>query len=619
MQYPRILPLTLCVAGIAVCSAQTPVTFSGITSLGGNTPASIYPVDLNNDGITDILQDTGQSPPGFTVSLGNGDGTFKPPVHYSVSSTSLIGTNPMATGDFNNDGKVDIAVVSDARVAVYLGNGDGTFQAPKISNITLPSGWTFTEGGAQGADCNADGKLDLVAWATNFNGNGSVPNSTSLYILQGDGTGGFITNPHLVLAGPSFEPAFQTFVGDYDSDGKTDIAATTYVNGSSGIPTTTVHVLYGNNDFTFDDTTPYTVVAPFIIGSGDLNSDGYTDLYGMNGFAGVQQLGVFYGNSSRTFNSYFMTVPNTSPIGSPSDATNYMSQFTLGDFNGDGRMDLAAIGWNSSYTVAYMDVFLATGSPGQFTIQPTQLPTTYKEESAPIAGLLSNSHLKPDVALNQSPNYGSPPQDQPSYLVAEVNDASSGWFGPCYYPKSGQGFNVCSPGTVNGSTATFNAAANSFGQLRKIELWVDGKKVSEQHHTWDQHAYFNFSSTFAPGSHTATFFAGDVDNRLQRYDLTFVIAGGTACSAPSSPGVNICTPANNSTVNSPVTVQAAALITGSLARMELWVDGIKAYTETTSTTLTTSYPLASGKHQFGVYAVNTSGTKWLSIVYATVP
>jgi hypothetical protein len=88
---------------------------------------------------------------------------------------------------------------------------------------------------------------------------------------------------------------------------------------------------------------------------------------------------------------------------------------------------------------------------------------------------------------------------------------------------------------------------------------------------------------------------------------------------PSSPGVNICNPVNNSTVNSPVLIQAAANITGTLARMELWIDGVKFYTETTSTSLGVQYPLAAGKHQFGVYAVNTAGAKWLGLVYATVP
>jgi hypothetical protein len=52
--------------------------------------------------------------------------------------------------------------------------------------------------------------------------------------------------------------------------------------------------------------------------------------------------------------------------------------------------------------------------------------------------------------------------------------------------------------------------------------------------------------------------------------------------------------------------------------MEVWVDGVKKYTETTSTTLSTSISLPAGSHSFHVYAVNAAGTKWLGAVTATV-
>jgi chitobiase/beta-hexosaminidase-like protein/Big-like domain-containing protein len=94
--------------------------------------------------------------------------------------------------------------------------------------------------------------------------------------------------------------------------------------------------------------------------------------------------------------------------------------------------------------------------------------------------------------------------------------------------------------------------------------------------------------------------------------------GGGSCNAPGSPGVNVCAPANGSTVTSPVTVQAKATIVGTLARMEVWVDGVKKFTETTSTTLNTSIALGTGSHRFDIYAVNTAGTKYLKTVNATV-
>lgn len=98
----------------------------------------------------------------------------------------------------------------------------------------------------------------------------------------------------------------------------------------------------------------------------------------------------------------------------------------------------------------------------------------------------------------------------------------------------------------------------------------------------------------------------------------FCIPVTTGCTAPSSPGVKICSPANNSTVSSPVRVQAKGTVTGTIARMELWVDGMKKYTASRSGTLTTSVSLAAGSHRFGVFAVNTAGTKWHTVVYATV-
>jgi FG-GAP-like repeat len=434
---------------------------------------------------------------------------------------------PIVTADFNNDGKVDVAVILSYtnQIAVYLGNGDGTLQSPILTTVNLPSGCEFGPAGSAAADFNADGNIDLVAWTDS----GEYPSGTTeLVVLEGNGGGSFNTSPYSVLAGPSIMPGYQAYVGDFDSDGKADIAATTEVeNSEGGIASTTLHVLYGNNDFTFDATTPYTAQGLLIMGAGDLNSDGYTDIFaGVNLFTG-QQLGVFYGNSSRTFDSDFTDISSSYPFGAASDGWNWGSEFTMADYNGDGLMDLAAIAFSSDYQTAYVDFFLAGANPGEFTTQLVALSQTDKWESDPVSGLFSGSYLTPDLTLNQSPNGGSPPQNTPSYLVAELNLADSGWFGPCYYPKIGEGFDVCVPGTATGSSALFSTAVNSFGELRKVELWVDGVKVQEQHHTWGQHAYFDWTGTFSAGTHDATFYAADIDNRLQRYDFTFTIGGST--------------------------------------------------------------------------------------------
>jgi hypothetical protein len=117
------------------------------------------------------------------------------------------------------------------------------------------------------------------------------------------------------------------------------------------------------------------------------------------------------------------------------------------------------------------------------------------------------------------------------------------------------------------------------------------------------------SITAAPGS---PYIIASTPNAL------VVVPASTTCSAPGSPGVNICSPSSGSTVSSPVNVQAASAITGTLARVELWMDGVKKYTETSSNTLSTSLSLGAGTHRFTVIAVNTAGTKWQASSTATV-
>jgi hypothetical protein len=617
MQLQRFLLPSLCVLIPAALLAQSQVDFSPLVSTAGNTPSNIYAIDVNNDGVTDIVQDSGLSPSGFSVSVSNGNGTFKAPVSYTLPGTESV-PNCIAPADYNNDGNIDLAVplMNTNQIAVYRGKGDGTFQAPILSTINLPSGSVFSMAGCSAADFNADGDIDLAAWTNN--GYGMESATTELYVLKGEGNGNFSASPYPVLASTSLQPDEQVFVGDYDSDGIADIAATTSVEDySTGDTTsTTIHVLYGNKDFTFDATTAYTASGIMTIGSGDLNSDGKTDVWALTGaHSGAQQLGLFYGNTSRTFDSYWMDTSASYPVGATPNSWYWQPELTMADYNGDSHMDLAAVAMDSNYNPGYMELFLSNGQPGQFTTQVISLPHAYVNESEPGAGLFSGSYLTPDVTLNQSPNSGSPPQNTPSYLTAELNKGSSGYFGPCQYPKSSVGFNPCVGGGVIGNSVQFSTAVNSFGQLRKIELWVDGKKVSEQHHTWGTHAYFDYSSSFSNGKHQATFYAADVDNRLQRYDFAFTV--GAACSAFSTPGVHVCGPAVNGE-SSPIQALATATITGQLARMEVWVDGVKQYSETSSTTLNTTLDVRPGAHEFDFYAVSTVGTKWETIVDTNV-
>src|ERR1035438_4809239 len=82
--------------------------------------------DFNGDGKLDLAVDNPGSPGTVSMLLGNGDGTFQAP----VNSAAGPGSHSLVVGDFNGDGKLDLAMGANGAVTVLLGNGDGTFQAP---------------------------------------------------------------------------------------------------------------------------------------------------------------------------------------------------------------------------------------------------------------------------------------------------------------------------------------------------------------------------------------------------------------------------------------------------------------------------------------------------------
>jgi hypothetical protein len=182
-----------------------------------------------------------------TINLGNGDGTFK-------TGIAVTGT-PLAVADFNGDGRPDVLEVGTGTVQVFPGNGDGTFQAPIVTNV----GANLTVVAA--GDLNGDGKADVAGIFNN-----------TLLIFQSNGDGTFATGTPYSLGTNS--PGIILFA-DFNGVHKTDIAL---------VPTSGTGpevVLLGNGDGTFQSTLiPSTGVpeAAFSIVAGDFNGDGKLDL-----------------------------------------------------------------------------------------------------------------------------------------------------------------------------------------------------------------------------------------------------------------------------------------------------------------------------------------------------
>ena len=189
----------------------TPSTFG---SSPGGFERSFVQADFNGDGVADLALANESYPGGLTILLGSGDGSF------TVASTIPATTSQyvIAVGDFNHDGKPDLAAGSNGALSVYLGNGDGTFT--QTANA-LSTGYIFS---LAVGDINNDGNPDLIA---------ADVNSAKIITLLGNGDGTFSTAAAVAVSG---QPE-GLIVGDWNGDGVLDIGVANYYSNSVTIIT----------------------------------------------------------------------------------------------------------------------------------------------------------------------------------------------------------------------------------------------------------------------------------------------------------------------------------------------------------------------------------------------
>jgi len=321
----------------------TGVSFSGV-------PGIVVTGDFNNDGKQDfVVRNTSPNPNTVAVYLGNGNGTFQTPKTFS---TGGVNGSWLIAGDFNGDGKLDLAVSdndsSSPNIAILLGNGDGTFGAPIITTTSLGSLSWLTA-----ADLNKDGHLDLIA-VDNTNQN--------IAIFLGKGNGTFETPSTLSQSSPVIAA-----VGDFNNDGNPDLLVTG--NGNANI-------YLGNGNGTFNS--PLTVTLTTLnaqpglwLGVADFNLDGNLDfVIGAAPPRGqsflYQGIRLLLGNGDGTFQA---------PQEYLGGQGNILLPTSVGDFNGDGAPDLAVMDFENSIMVLMnqtlaLKVNLAGGGQGSVTSSP---------------------------------------------------------------------------------------------------------------------------------------------------------------------------------------------------------------------------------------------------------
>jgi hypothetical protein len=374
-----------------VLFAVTPTFAADANFYTGQAPVAVATGDFNRDGNLDFV--TADSTGGtITIRRGRGDGTFRP------ATTIAVGSNPIdvVAADFNKDGKLDLAVAlaGESSIVSYLGDGAGGFTFKgRVGTGKLADNFEFSAVKLVTGDFDKDGKLDLA-----------ITNSgeDTISVLRGKGTGAFYFRITSVVPRLSSFPNSRLFLeglaaADFNGDGKTDLAVSGFqavdvllsngdghftlksqfgngdvelsdardiaiadVDGDTILDLTVVNggldrvlILRGTGGGSFVDGGNYSVDVwpvgfdrgPSAIATGDFNKDGKIDLVTANSdFAGTRTVLVNDGSGhfTQAIESPFLDDSSDPPVESPYHPVD----IATGDFAKDGKIDVLVVNQN---------------------------------------------------------------------------------------------------------------------------------------------------------------------------------------------------------------------------------------------------------------------------------
>ena len=339
--------------------------------------------DVNGDGHKDLVTTRGH------VFLGQASGTsftFKGVEFPPVTNASNLYAPGIVAADLNKDGKIDIAIDPGGSIQTFLGNGDGTF------SVGLAYASTANRGIITATDLDGDGNMDLFSgWGNSggYGGDDYVPNQA--YALLGKGDGSFAGAPSLPI------PYTGTNLLDLNGDGRPDLvgyvfnttqnAMVTYLTGSDGIPVAGPQLTLASG----------LQVDSYATGALHTKSNSTPDLIFLDATTGGQLFHVYLGAGDGSFSSpTTFSLPTLVPTGF--DINPVATGLRLGDFNGDGILDIAySFQDEANDTQIYYEGLAVQLGTGDGTFAAPKITYTYQSSTAPTFAFSNSLSLVTDV------------------------------------------------------------------------------------------------------------------------------------------------------------------------------------------------------------------------------
>jgi FG-GAP-like repeat/Bacterial Ig domain len=525
-------------ATTATLTAQTSASFEmGVDTNPVIGSGAIVEGDFNMDGKPDVIMaggTNGNTQNDLVLRLGNGDGTFQPPITIGQAG----GPVDMAAVDLNNDGKLDLVALTQdlgsgtGTFEVFYGNGNGTFQSP-VTYATSAMPYSMAV-----RDLNGDGYADIAV--------GDDIGQVEIW-NNSDGKSFVLAKEVLVNANQEHEGKVRA--GQFNGNGIYSLAV---ANGLG------VWVLWndGKENFTSQELEGYQ--APGDMNVGDLNQDGMDDIIetwgcpstSENGApVGCASIDVFYGQGNNKF--YKNTVvSNDKGLFAPS------SPWAV-DVNGDGVADIVA---EETYTVnSQPGLYVWLGRPDGSYDQTAEAwyPTSM------AAGSLVPGDFNRDGMMDFAQTL--PGSGQSEFYI------NGGARGPCTTSTINPTVTVCQPvnGTYLPSPVTIQADAYDKNTVTSMQEYVDGKlDYSEDVKSFD------ISLPMSLGQHALVTKAWDDTGLSFRSDRTINVYSGTpgpTCAAAYA-SASICLP-SGTTTTSPVRIVANGWSAYIPTAAQLYIDG----------------------------------------------